>query len=232
MCSACHNRKQMPGPSRPSQSDGPNQRRAGAQRQRRTRRQPATRHARRISWSRRIGVAAALVLLVGGAVAFASQGLRGQDPGAANVGAPPPPPLTLLPAADSITRSDKVDLTAVTPTNLRHDQQYEVRVFVNDKPVGRMDLPDDDQFPISNVPLDEGANTIRVTLVGDGGESAPSTAVAVTRDDEAPKIKIIQPTARVYTDGATLLGTTEPGADIEITDGSGRAVESSVDGNG
>lgn len=172
------------------------------------------------------------MLLAGGAVAFASQGLKGQDPATANVGAPPPPPLTLLPAAAAITRADKIDLTAIAPANLRHDQQYEVRIFVNETPVARMDLPADDQFAINNIPLDEGANSIRVTLVGQGGESAPSTTVAVTRDDEAPKIKIIQPTERVYTETATLVGTTEPGADIQITDGAGREVESSIDGNG
>ncbi len=172
------------------------------------------------------------MLLVGGSIAFASQSLNHQDPGTTDVGAPAPPPLTLLPPTTAITRSDSVDLTAVAPANLRNDQQYQVRVFVNDKPVGRMDLPDQDQFKVSNVPLAEGANSIRVTLVGDGGESAPSTPVSVTRDDVLPQIKILEPTGRVFTETDTLLGTTEAGADMAITDGSGHAIESSVSASG
>lgn len=180
-------------------------------------------------------MAAALVLVVGGAVAFASQSLNHSDPGTTNVAPPPPPPLTLLPPAAAVTRAGSIDLTAVAPANLRIDQSYQVRVFVNDQPTGRMDLPSDnsgEQFTVADVPLAEGANSIRVTLVGVGGESVPSTPVSVTRDDVAPVITIIQPTERVYTETNTLLGTTEPGADIDITDGSGRAIASSVSGGG
>ena len=165
-------------------------------------------------------------------MAFASQSLNHPDPAANTVGAPPPPPLTLLPPASAITRNDSIDLTAVAPANLRNDQHYQVRVFVNDQPVGRMDLPKQDQFSVSNVPLGEGTNSIRVTLVGDGGESALSSPVSVTRDDVAPVITILEPTGRVYTETDTLLGTTEPGADMNITDGAGNVVESSVSANG
>ena len=183
-------------------------------------------------------MAAALVLVVGGAVAFASQSLNHSDPGTANVAPPPPPPLTLLPPAAAITRAGSIDLTAVAPANLRIDQSYQVRVFVNDQPTGRMDLPSSandasgEQFTVANVPLAEGANAIRVTLVGGGGESVPSTAVSVTRDDVAPVITILQPTERVYTETNTLVGTTEAGADIEITDGAGHVIAASVSGGG
>ena len=102
-----------------------------------------------------------------------------------SVGAPPPPPLTLLPPAVAITRNATVDLTAVAPANLRPDQHYEVRVFVNGNPIGRMDLPDKTPFTVANVPLDEGQNAVQTTLVGDGGESTKSTPVTVSRDDRA-----------------------------------------------
>jgi hypothetical protein len=182
-------------------------------------------------------VAAALVLVVGGAVAFASQSLNHSDAGTTKVAPPAPPPLTLLPPAAAVTRAGSVDLTAVAPANLRSDQSYQVRVFVNDQPTGRIDLPTNDgdgtgpygeQFTVADVPLAEGVNSIRVTLVGVGGESVPSSPVSVTRDDVAPVITIIAPTERVYTDTDTLVGTTEPGADIEITDASGRAIDSSI----
>jgi hypothetical protein len=133
----------------------------------------------------------------------------------------------LQPAA-AITRDDHVDLTAVAPANLRPDQHYQVRIFVNGNPIGRMDLPDTSQFTIGNVPLDEGANSVQTTLVGDGGESARSAPVTVARDDQAPTITIIQPSGPVYTDTTMLTGKTEPGADMQITDASGHTVESSV----
>src|SRR3954451_25068481 len=149
---------QMPGPSRSTQRGGPSNRRDGAQRPRRTRRQPAARHARRVSWSRRVGIAGALVLLVGGSIAFASQTLPKGSTDVA-VGPPPPPPLTVLPPAAALTRTDSVDLTAVAPQNLRPDQKYEVRIFVNGDPIGRMGLPNRDQFALKDVPLTEGVNS-------------------------------------------------------------------------
>jgi hypothetical protein len=54
----------------------------------------------------------------------------------------------------------------------------------------------------------------------------------VTRDDVAPKITISQPTERVYTETETLLGTTEPGADIQISDASGHIIDSTVNSSG
>src|SRR3954447_15010737 len=221
----------MPGPSRSTQRGGPSDRRDGAQRQRRTRRQPPARHARRVSWSRRLGIAAGLLLLVGGSIAFASQTLPKASPETV-ARAPVPPPLTILPPVTAVTRQDKIELTAVAPQNLRHDQAYEARIFVSGEPVGRMDLPDDDQFALSPVPLAEGANTIQTTLVGEGGESARSTPLVMTRDDVPPTIKIVEPTTAVYTDDVTLVGKTEPGADIEITDDAGRSIDSSIGQDG
>ena len=107
-----------------------------------------------------------------------------------------------------------------------------MRTFVNDKPIDRTDLPDGGQVTLSNVPLDEGLNAIRVSLVGDGGESALSAPISITRDDVAPEIKIVQPKDKVYTENETLLGTTEPGADINITDGAGQTIEASISPSG
>ena len=42
----------------------------------------------------------------------------------------------------------------------------------------------------------------------------------------------LEPTETVYTDSETLIGTTEPGADIQITDGAGHEIESSIDADG
>src|SRR5688572_20235400 len=142
----------MPGPSRSAQSGGPSERRAGAQRQRRTRRPAPKRLARRVSWSRRAGLAAALVLLVGGAVAFAGQALDdgGQGPPAAT--APPPPALTLLAPTAAITRGAGTDLVAIRPQGLRADQRYAVRVYVNGAQVRERELPASETFELKDIP--------------------------------------------------------------------------------
>jgi len=180
-----------------------------------------------------VGIAAALVLVVGGSIAFASQQLdQGRTKAPVDVRPPAPPALTVLPPAAAITRASVIDLMAVTPTNLRDDQSYTVRVFVNDKPVDRLDLPDHEQFTLKDIPLEEGVNTIRTTLVGEGGESPRSAPIAITRDDVAPVIKILEPTDHVYTDTELLQGKTEPGADIEISDGAGHPVEATIGPDG
>lgn len=223
----------MPGPSRSTQRGGPSTRRDGAQRQRRTRRQPAARQTRRVSYSRRVGIAAALVLLVGGSIAFASQSLdHGSKPAQLDPGPPPPPPLTILQPRVDVTRAKSVDLTAIPPINLRSDQQYSIRIFVNGQQIARMDLPDKAQFTLSNVPLVEGLNSISTTLVGQGGESSRSAAATITRDDVAPNIQIIEPKDTVYTETETLVGSTEPGADIHITDGAGQTIDSAINSDG
>ena len=88
----------------------------------------------------------------------------------------------------------------MAPPNLRKDQHYSVRIFVNGQQSSRMDLPDQQPFTLAQRPTAEGLNSISTTLVGDGGESAHSTATTVTRDDVAPVIKVLEPTEKVYTE--------------------------------
>lgn len=178
-------------------------------------------------------MAAALLFVAGGSIAFASQSLdSGRSKAPTDAPVPPPPPLTILPPDRSITRAASIDLAAVAPDNLRSDQHYVVRVYVNDAPVGRIDLPDEAQFTLPNVPLSEGDNAISVGLVGEGGESPRSAPVAVARDDEAPTIKILEPQATVYTESELLIGRTEAGADIHVVDETGHALRATIGGDG
>ncbi len=225
----------MPGPSRTTKSGGPSDRRAGAQRQRRTRRPAPKQLARRVSWSRRIGIAAALVLLVGGAVAFAGQAFDNGPGRRPPASAPPPPALTLLAPAEPVTRRASAELIAVRPQNLRADQAYRVRVYVNGAQVIERELPASESFALPDIPLVQGPNLIGATLVGDGGESQRSSEVTILRDDEQPEIRITQPAGRAtaYSDTVLLRGRTEPGASLSITRaGSGSEIESTVGDDG
>src|SRR5688500_19228019 len=101
----------MPRPSSRTARGGPSQRRAGAHRPRRTRQaRPSRRLARRVSWARRIGLAAALLLLVGGAIAFAGGALGPGDGGqGARSSGPPLPAPTLLTPTQTLTRAARID---------------------------------------------------------------------------------------------------------------------------
>lgn len=161
------------------------------------------------------------MLLVGGSIAFAGQALdRGGRQTAAVATAPPPPPLTLLAPEEAITRLDRVDVSAVRPPGLRQDQRYIARVYVNGATVGERELPRDDRFLFEDVPLERGANDIRVSLTGSGGEGQRSAAVTVTRDDMPPEIVVSRPAPddAVYAETTTVAGRTEPGATLSVTD--------------
>ena len=181
-------------------------------------------------------MAAALLLLIGGSIALASQALpRGTGRDSSLATAPPPPPPALLAPAATLTSAPTIDIGAVRPSGLRSDQHYRLRVYVNGNAVREGNLPADDQFVIPNVPLDEGPNAIRVSLVGDGGEGARSAPVSITLDDVAPTIRVTQPAADgpIYGSAVTLRGRTEAGADIAITDlETGHDLASTVDGDG
>ncbi len=151
------------------------------------------------------------------------------------VGAPPPPALTLIAPTARLTQSAEIDLAVSRPDGLRSDQEYLVRVYVNGVEVRERPLPRAEQFRIENVPLQQGDNDIRAALVGAGGEGQRSVAVAITRDDMAPDIRIISPEAneRIHTAEHLLTGRTEAGADMAIVSGrSGNPIPTSVDASG
>lgn len=127
--------------------------------------------------------------------------------------------MTLLAPEHAITRLDRVDITALRPPGLRQDQRYVARIYVNGADVGERELPRDDQLVFDDVPLEQGANDIRVALVGSGGEGQRSAAIAVTRDDKSPDIVVSRPAPEdvVYAETATLAGSTEPGATLSVT---------------
>jgi hypothetical protein len=161
-----------------------------------------------------------MLLLIGGSIAFASQALDGSGrQNAAVASAPPPPPLTLLAPATAVTQAARVDVNAIRPPGLRQDQTYVIRLYVNGSVVRERELPPEDEFVLGAVPLDQGSNSIRASLVGDGGEGQRSPELTITRDDVAPVIEVSGPASgeRVYTHEAALVGRTEAGASLTVT---------------
>jgi len=229
----------MPGPSHRSARarGGPSQRRAGAHRPRRTRQATDRRRgARRISWSRRFGLAGALLLLIGGSIAFASGALNAPSTGAGtNASNPPLPAPQILTPAQTLTREATIDLTLLRPAGLASGSDYSVRVSVNGETERERPLPQQEQFVISGIALTEGENSIRAALVADAGVGGISAPLTITRDSTAPVIRVTRPEpgATVYSDTDTLRGRTEAGATISVVDvASGESFDSTVEADG
>ncbi len=214
----------MPGTSKRNTAGGGQRRRREGARPaaRASRGRPERKLAHRVSWSRRIGVAAALVLLVGAGLTFASGALDGRGrpgDGAARQTEPPPPPPTLIAPDPALTRFAAIDISGVVPADLHSGAEYRLRIFVNDQLARERGLPDQVNFTIGEIPLGEGVNEITAALVGDGAEGERSASIAIVRDSTPPAIRITRPAdgAVVYGSTETLRGRTQPGASVELT---------------
>jgi hypothetical protein len=184
----------------------------------------------RLSWARRIGIAGGLLLAVV-SVAVAAQKLGpgleqgfGQSPGAsapangslAGVSAPVLDPITAPASGDTIDVHGSV---AADVAQAADAAGYRLRVYVNNR--FRRDVrltSGDDRFVVGGVPLEQGTNSITATIAVGDKESAGSAPVTVDLDTSAPTIDITSPTATtVYGDTLLLTGTTEPGAQMTLT---------------
>ena len=191
-----------------------------------------------MGWSRRIGVATALVVLIGAGIAFAGGALdnRGADrdgPGRSTV--PPPAAPTLLAPEMALTRLAAIDIQGVLPADLDRRGADGLRIFVNERLARERGVPAEANFTLNEVPLDEGDNLIRIALVGEGGEGESSAPILVIRDSTTPQIRITRPEPGGTVYGATesLRGRTEPGASLEIRDErANNSVEATVGDDG
>lgn len=187
------------------------------------RRQPS--QPARIGWSRRLGIAAAL-LVAGVSVVFASQAMGPGGPAAtprdpAATPTPTPAPVLaaapeLLPPSATLTNEPSITLDARLLEDLPRDE-FRLRVYVNGDLERERRLPRRQQFSLA-VALVEGPNSITLAVSGAGGESLHSAPVEVTRDSRAPAISGLEPASgtTVYAERATLRGTTEPGATLRV----------------
>jgi hypothetical protein len=184
-----------------------------------------------VSWSRRLGIATALLVLVGGSIALAGEALNAIPRARALVPVPPVP--TLVAGSDDLTRADAIELRVSRPSGMRADQRYVVRIYSGEKLVRERDLPSADLFAMERIPLERGENQFAATIAGSGGESPRSTSITIVRDDVAPVIEVTAPEGAVYGADVVLAGRTEPGATLELTEEpGGRAVDAVVGGDG
>lgn len=181
-------------------------------------------------------MAAALLLLVGGAIAFAGGALGPGSGGSdAKRSGPPLPAPALLTPTQTLTRAARIDVTLTRPTGLAADADYVVRVFVNDELARERPLPRQEQFVIPDVPLTEGDNAIRAALASGEVQGATGPALTIVRDTTAPVIRVTRPEpgSTVYAEDETLRGRTEAGATLTVTDTStGQELETILEADG
>ena len=139
----------MPASSKRADTKSNGTRRQGARPAGRWRARKETTQARRISFSRRIGVAAALVLLIGAGLALASGTFngptrRGEPPPSVT----PPPALTLTQPDPAVTNVATIDVAGVLPPGLDRSTTNQLRVYVNAQLVRQRNIPGEDNFTI------------------------------------------------------------------------------------
>jgi hypothetical protein len=227
-------------PGRSAQARGGDRDRGGAQRQGRTTRrnpgqaQPARggrRPAPRFGWSRRLGLAAALVLLgvsvvlAGHALAPPDEPGRSATPVAASPGESPPSVPDVLPVAPellapetALTAEPGIELRGRLNEDLPRDGRYRLRIYVNGELALDRRLPRRQNFSVARVPLSEGANSITAAIAGPLGESLHSAPVAIELDSTPPGLGLQEPPsgAVVYGEAVVVRGNSEAGASLTL----------------
>lgn len=181
-----------------------------------------------------MGLAAALLLLAGGAIAFAGGALNGPGAEPGSSGAPLAAPQIIAPD-QLLTRAATLDLTLLRPTGLDPTVDYTLLITVNGETERERPLPQQEQFTVGGIVLAEGENNIRAALVDGTGVGASSPALIVTRDSTAPVIRVTRPVAgaTVYTASYSMRGRTEAGATLEVVDvASGAQLKTIVEDDG
>lgn len=227
----------MPRPRSAKARGGPSDRRAGAHRPRRTRQASKSRRhvTARVSWSRRVGLAIALLVIAGGAIVFAGGALNApgsQAPGSSSALLPAP---QIVAPEQLLTRAETIDLTLLRPTGLDPARDYTLRISVNGTTERERPLPAQEQFVVVGVALAEGENSIRAALVGEAGLGTTSPAINVTRDTTPPVIRVTRPEPGtiVYSATFSMRGRTEAGATLDVVDvASGAAPQTAIDADG
>ena len=163
------------------------------------------------------------------------------------VGSAPPtaPPQTsdaptIVAPEQPYTNDDTVDVTVNVPSNVVGLNGYTIRLWVTvgdnapvvaaEQPVGQTAIQ-----LLPNIALAKGRNAFQASVVGPGGESDRSPAVAWMLDNSKPKLTIISPKDGSTTSKATVTikGKTQGGSSVRVrNDENGASVTVDADKDG
>jgi glucodextranase-like protein len=104
------------------------------------------------------------------------------------------------------------------PAGVAGSRGVRIRIYVNERKAKEQAVGKQTAFTVRSVPLANGNNEIRASLVGPGGESSLSNVVELLFDIVPPAVTISDPPdgTVVNATSVTVRGTTEPGSTITI----------------
>jgi len=130
--------------------------------------------------------------------------------------APPPPPRLRHP--EPTTRKAAIAVRGILPAPVIGARGARIRVYVNDRRAKEQPVGATATFMVRGVPLANGDNKIRASIVGRGGESERSNVVNVLYDVHPPPVTINNPPDATVVNAPTVIvrGTTEPGSAVTV----------------
>jgi hypothetical protein len=164
--------------------------------------------------------------MLGPAVAGFGRAVEGMFGAVTGPGATAIPTAIAVPGAprlvvptDGYTNRPVWDVQGYAPGDVVGKPGYTVRVYVDDALSREQPLTATQDFLVVGVPIPDGRCRITATIVGPGGESAPSAPISVVYDSKPPAIILTAPTdGQVVNAGSvTFAGRTQTGATVLVT---------------
>jgi glucodextranase-like protein len=127
-------------------------------------------------------------------------------------------PRLLAPEAP-LAQTAAADVRGMLPDGVRGMRGVRIRIYVNDRKAKEQAVGQRTAFAVRGVPLVNGENEIRASLVGPSGESDLSNVIDMVYDIIPPAVAISDPLdgGVVNAGSVTVRGTTEPGSTVSIT---------------
>jgi Glucodextranase, domain B len=130
---------------------------------------------------------------------------------------PPAAPRLVAPVG-SVTGGPSFDLQGLFPEGLAERQGLRIRVYVGGELARqRAAPPTGESFVVEDVPVPKGWSELTATLVGAGGESAPSGTLRVLYDTDRPELVLALKDGQVVNAPSTIVrGTTQEGSTVTV----------------
>lgn len=163
--------------------------------------------------------------MLGSAVGGFGKAVEGMFGAVTGPGATPIPTAIAAPDAprlvvptDGYTNKPVWDVQGYAPGGVVGKPGYSVRIYVDDALSREQALTATQDFLVVGVPIPDGRSRITATIVGPGGESAPSAPISVVYDYKPPAIILSAPTdGQVVNAGTvTVAGRTQTGATVLV----------------
>ena len=139
----------------------------------------------------------------------------------------------LVVPTDPYTQLPAWDVSGFAPA-AEVGQGYSVHIYVNGHVAQQQQWGPTADFSVSAVPLPLGRSAITATIVGPGGESAPSGPISVVFSNVPPALILAAPTASAVINGGTFTvsGRTRTGSTVVVRNDNTRKSTNAVATNG